>query len=91
MKDLQFNRHRRLRQSETMRSMVRETELHTNDLIYPIFVTEGINEKNEVPSMPNVYQFSLDLVDKEIDEVVCFNLNFASLRFSGRSATRCFG
>lgn len=74
MKELQFKRHRRLRQSATIRSMVRETQLHTDDLIYPIFVTEGVDEKNEVPSMPNVFQFSLDLVDAEVDEVVSLGI-----------------
>ncbi|TWI57080.1 porphobilinogen synthase [Halalkalibacter nanhaiisediminis] len=74
MKDLHFKRHRRLRQSASMRSMVRETQLHTDDLIYPIFVTEGTNEKNEVPSMPDVFQFSLDLVDAEVDEVVSLGI-----------------
>ncbi|WP_332629246.1 porphobilinogen synthase [Halalkalibacter flavus] len=70
MKDLSFRRHRRLRQSASVRSMVRETHLHSEDFIYPIFVTEGANEKNEVPSMPGVYQWSLDLVDAEVNEVV---------------------
>ncbi|MCL7748086.1 porphobilinogen synthase [Halalkalibacter alkaliphilus] len=70
MKDLSFRRHRRLRQSASVRSMVRETHLHKEDFIYPIFVTEGANEKNEVPSMPGVYQWSLDLVDTEVNEVV---------------------
>ncbi len=74
MKDLHFKRHRRLRQSASIRSMVRETQLHTEDLIYPIFVTEGTNEKNEVPSMPDVFQFSLDLVDAEVDEVVSLGI-----------------
>lgn len=74
MKDLQFKRHRRLRRTAGIRSMVRETELQTNDFIYPIFVTEGTNEKNEVPSMPNVFQFSLDLVDEEVAEVVSLGI-----------------
>lgn len=69
MNKLEFRRHRRLRQSENMRKMVRETNLHTNDLIYPLFVIEGENIKNEIPSMPGVYQWSLDLVNDEIDEV----------------------
>lgn len=41
MNSLQFNRHRRLRQSRGMRALVRETFLHTEDFIYPIFVLEG--------------------------------------------------
>ncbi|WP_096202791.1 porphobilinogen synthase [Bacillus sp. FJAT-45350] len=70
MTDVNFRRHRRLRQSSSIRSMVRETSLHTEDLIYPIFVTEGENVKNEVASMPGVFQFSLDLLDAEVSEVV---------------------
>ncbi|WP_100373659.1 porphobilinogen synthase [Bacillus sp. FJAT-45037] len=74
MKDLTFDRHRRLRQTDSMRRMIRETHLRTDDLIYPIFVTEGHGVKNEVASMPNVFQWSLDLVDQEIDEVVSLGI-----------------
>lgn len=70
MAQLNFKRHRRLRTSAAMRSMVRETYLHKEDLIYPIFVIEGQNIKNPVQSMPGVYQFSLDRLGEEIDEVV---------------------
>ncbi|WP_100405016.1 porphobilinogen synthase [Bacillus solitudinis] len=70
MKDLAFRRHRRLRQSASIRNMVRETHLHTEDFIYPIFVIEGDNIKNEIKSMPNVYQWSLDLIDVEVAEAV---------------------
>ncbi|MCC2252190.1 porphobilinogen synthase [Virgibacillus sp. AGTR] len=64
-----FARHRRLRSSDSMRALVRETHLHTNDLIYPLFVIEGENIKNEVPSMPGVYQVSLDLLLGEVKEI----------------------
>ncbi len=74
MTDLQFKRHRRLRRSAALRSMVRETTLHANDFIYPIFVTEGMNERNEVPSMPDVFQLSLDLLDAEVEEVVSLGI-----------------
>jgi len=65
-----ITRHRRLRQSTTLRRMVRENELTTNDLIYPIFVTHGESVKEEIPSMPGVYHLSLDLLKAEIEEVV---------------------
>ncbi|WP_456278092.1 porphobilinogen synthase [Bacillus sp. AK128] len=65
-----FNRHRRLRQSSNLRSMVRETHLHTEDFIYPIFVVEKENVKQEVPSMPGVYHLSLDFLLEEVKEVV---------------------
>lgn len=70
MKDLQFSRHRRLRSSATMRSLVRENHLRTEDFIYPLFILEGENKKNEVKSMPGVYQLSMDNLKAEMDEVV---------------------
>ncbi|HLR68543.1 MAG TPA: porphobilinogen synthase [Virgibacillus sp.] len=69
MKNITFDRHRRLRSSKAMRSLVRETELSINDLIYPLFVIEGHDIKKEVPSMPNVYQLSLDHLLAEMEEI----------------------
>ena len=57
---LQFTRHRRLRQTANMRALVRENHLRAEDFIYPIFIIEGNNIKNEVSSMPGVFQFSID-------------------------------
>ena len=74
MTQLHFKRHRRLRVNATMRAMVKETYLHKEDLIYPIFVMEGKNIKNEVSSMPGVFQFSLDQLGAEIDEVVALGI-----------------
>jgi porphobilinogen synthase len=65
-----FDRHRRLRRTSTMRAMVRETYLHKEDFIYPIFVVENEKVKHEVPSMPGVYHLSLDLLLDEVKEVV---------------------
>ncbi|MGN9864371.1 porphobilinogen synthase [Bacillus swezeyi] len=65
-----FHRHRRLRTTAGMRKLVRETELRAPDFIYPIFVTEEQNVKSEVPSMPGVYQLSLDMLKEEMEEVV---------------------
>ena len=70
MTELYFQRHRRLRSSAAMRALVKETYLHKEDLIYPLFVIEGDNIKNEVASMPGVFQFSLDNLATEIDEIV---------------------
>ncbi|MFD6439056.1 porphobilinogen synthase [Peribacillus sp. NPDC060186] len=70
MKDIPFNRHRRLRASAGMRALVRETQLHKEDLIYPIFVIDGENVKNEISSMPGIYQLSMDNLGEEMDEVV---------------------
>ena len=68
MLNIEFARHRRLRQNENMRALVRETFLRTEDLIYPIFVAAGENVKNEVSSMPGVYQLSLDNLLAEVEE-----------------------
>ncbi len=62
-------RSRRLRSNETIRSMVRETSLSVDDFIYPLFVCEGNNIKREIPSMPEVYNFSIDMLVKECIEL----------------------
>ena len=64
-----MRRFRRLRQTPEMRSFVRENTVSVKDLIYPLFVIEGNNIKNEVPSMPNIYQYSPDCIDEELDRV----------------------
>ncbi|MFL0268670.1 porphobilinogen synthase [Candidatus Clostridium radicumherbarum] len=64
-----FRRHRRLRDSIAIRDMVRETVLNSKDFIYPIFVVEGENKKNEIASMPGNYHWSLDRLKEVIDEV----------------------
>ncbi|MCX7843469.1 MAG: porphobilinogen synthase [Clostridia bacterium] len=62
-------RPRRLRNSNNMRRLVREVSLSRDDLIYPLFAAEGSNIKNEVSSMPGVYQLSIDNYLKELEEV----------------------
>jgi porphobilinogen synthase len=58
-------RPRRLRQTDSIRRMARETRLATDDLIAPLFVMDGENEREEVPSMPDTYRHTIDrLVDK---------------------------
>lgn len=69
-----FDRHRRLRQTPAMRALVRENHLHIDDLIYPIFVVEGENIRSEVPSMPGVFNLSLDHLLTEIEEVVSLGI-----------------
>ncbi|GGB28113.1 delta-aminolevulinic acid dehydratase [Lentibacillus populi] len=66
---LQFKRHRRLRSSKAMRDLVRENQVNKDDLIYPLFVVEGEHVKNEVPSMPGVFQLSLDYLAAEMAEL----------------------
>ncbi|MFZ0444513.1 MAG: porphobilinogen synthase [Bacillus sp. (in: firmicutes)] len=72
--DIQFKRHRRLRQNATMRSLVRENFIRLEDFVYPIFVIEGNNIKNEISSMPGIYQFSLDRLSEEMDEVASLGI-----------------
>ena len=63
-------RPRRLRANEKLRGMIRETELSVNHLVYPVFVKEMSEKKVAIPSMPDIHQFSLEGLLKEIDEVV---------------------
>ena len=67
-------RMRRNRMKEFSRKLVRETNLSVDDLIYPIFVTYGNNKKEPIESMPNIYRFSLDLLDKEIERVTSLGI-----------------
>lgn len=69
-----LQRTRRLRTSEALRSLVRETIVTPDDFIVPLFVIEGKNVKEEIPSMPNYYRYSLDLLEKEIKELWALGL-----------------
>lgn len=71
---LSFDRHRRLRTSPAMRNLVREFHVRKEDLIYPLFVVEGTGIKNEISSMPGVYQFSLDRLNEELQEIVALGI-----------------
>lgn len=65
-------RPRRNRKSETIRAMVEETKVTTDDLIFPLFLLDGTNKKVEVASMPGIFRLSTDLMLKEIE--ACLNL-----------------
>ena len=65
-----MRRFRRLRGSEAMRKLVRETRISAEEMIYPIFIIEGENIKNPIPSMPGVFQYSIDRMDEMLAEVV---------------------
>ncbi|MCF6224969.1 MAG: porphobilinogen synthase [Xanthomonadales bacterium] len=56
------HRPRRMRRDEFSRRLMREHQLTANDLIYPLFVLEGDNKKEEIPSMPGVYRQSIDVL-----------------------------
>jgi len=62
-------RPRRLRRTEPLRRMVRETRLSADELIAPLFVVHGKGVRNEVGSMPGVAQLSVDLLIKEVQEL----------------------
>ena len=64
-----LRRNRRLRTSEALRAMVRETIVTPNDFIVPLFVVEGKGVKDEITSMPGYYRLSLDTLQKEIKEL----------------------
>lgn len=64
-----FKRFRRLRRTAALRDMVRETHLTKQDLIYPLFAAHGTGVKEEIPSMPGVYHFSIDQLRREVEEV----------------------
>ena len=67
-------RTRRLRKTEGIRRLVRETKLSVDDFIYPLFIEEGENIETEIVSMPGIKRFSLDTISKELDEVVSLNI-----------------
>lgn len=89
--DLQFNRHRRLRQSANMRALVRENHLHIDDLIYPIFVAEGTDIKREIQSMPGIYNLSLDHLEEEMNEVVSLGIKSVLLFGIPQEKDECGG
>lgn len=78
---MKFDRHRRLRSSQSMRNLVKETYVHKTDLIYPIFVIEEDNIKNEITSMPGIYQLSLNLLEEELKEA--YDLGVRGVMFFG--------
>jgi porphobilinogen synthase len=65
-----FRRFRRLRQTEGLRRLVRETRLNVEDFIYPLFVVHGRGVRREVGSMPGVYQLSVDQLGAEVEELL---------------------
>ena len=69
-----MQRLRRLRMTETIRRMVREVELQLDDLITPVFVTEGFNVKSNTSAMPDFYTYSLDRLTEALDELSTLGL-----------------
>src|SRR5436190_15377935 len=69
-----LHRMRRLRRTEAMRSLVRETRLSPDSLIYPLFVCPGEGVRKEVGSMPGVFNLSVDEAVKEAQEAKSLGL-----------------
>ena len=59
-----MTRHRRLRSSPALRALAQENTLSVNDLIWPVFVCDGVGVTQEIASMPGVVRRSVDLVAK---------------------------
>ena len=53
-----------------MRDLVRENQVHVDDLVYPVFIKEGSDQKIPVDSMPGIYQYTIDRFDEELDRIV---------------------
>lgn len=69
-------RPRRNRKNAAIRNMIEETKIGVEHMIYPIFLVDGKGIKNEVSSLPNNYRWSIDLLQKEIEE--CLNLGITT-------------
>jgi len=73
------SRNRRLRVNESIRSLVRESVLTTNDFVMPIFVMEGENKEEPIPSMPGIFRRSIDLTVKECKELFSLGVKSVNL------------
>jgi len=70
---------RRNRQSNWIRNLVEEHSLTSNDLIWPVFICEGKNKKEEIKSMPNVYRYSIDNLNEVRDIAESQNINLIAI------------
>jgi porphobilinogen synthase len=72
-------RPRRMRNGELARNFIRETTISADDFIYPLFVKPGEGKRDEIPSMPGVFQVSLDLLMDEIDDLLDCGVHYVLL------------
>lgn len=68
-------RARRMRRTENLRRLARETRLSADQLIMPYFVSEGLKEKEEIKSMPGQFRFSVDALQKELESLVAIGIH----------------
>ena len=73
------SRNRRLRTHQSLRSLVQETTLTTNDFVMPLFVMEGQNKQEPIPSMPGIFRRSIDLTVKECQELYSLGIKAVNL------------
>ena len=83
---MNFKRHRRLRKNSLMRDLVRETTVSVNDFIQPLFIKENLEQKEEVTSMPGVFQFALTDLLEEVES--CVQLGIKSFILFGIPAEK---
>uniref|UniRef100_UPI0038CD1CDB porphobilinogen synthase n=1 Tax=Niameybacter massiliensis TaxID=1658108 RepID=UPI0038CD1CDB len=74
-----MKRPRRLRGNLAIREMVRETTLERRNLVYPIFVVEGTNKKEEISSLKGIFHYSVDRLEEEIKELVDLGIKYVIL------------
>ncbi|SHK60333.1 porphobilinogen synthase [Tepidibacter formicigenes] len=74
-----IKRPRRLRGSELIRGLVRETKLEVENLVYPLFIVEGENIKEEITSLPDVYHLSVDKLKDEVNELLDLGIKYVIL------------
>lgn len=70
-----LERPRRNRKSATIRDLVRETELSVKDLVYPVFIMEGREKEESIPSMPGMTRKTVDVLLKEVEECVSLGIS----------------
>ncbi len=81
-----ISRPRRLRQNAALRKMVRETRMDKSSLVYPLFVTEGSNLKEEITSMPGQYRYSVDRMEEKLTKL--YDTGVSSVMFFGIPAQK---
>lgn len=74
-----YSRNRRLRTNASIRSLVQETVLTTNDFVMPMFIMEGENQQEPIPSMPGIYRRTLDLAVKECKELFALGIKAVNI------------
>lgn len=74
-----YSRNRRLRTNASIRSLVQETVLTTNNFVMPMFIMEGENQQEPIPSMPGIYRRTLDLAVKECKELFALGIKAVNI------------